>query len=73
MVDPLHLISERVHPSLCHLIEPGTLLSDLQLEQVDLWGIQCAIEEAGGFEFKGEPAWATVGDVIDATKGKAHA
>lgn len=64
----LSLLTQRIHPALRHLVEPDAHLADLGLERVDLWGVQCDIEERGGFEFPREPEWVTVADVLEAAR-----
>lgn len=60
-------IAERTHPALRHLIAPGTLLSDLGfVEEIDLVGLQCQVEECIGMELPEHDyaSWRTVADVL---------
>lgn len=58
-------ITPHVHPSRRHLIEPDTQLSDLGLDQIDLWDIRDTIERANNIEIADVDfaKWRSVADV----------
>ncbi len=69
--DILPIIRNRTNPALHHAVVPDALLSDLGFRQeVDLIGLQYAVEEAVGFEFPEHAyaKWLTVDDVCQAVE-----
>ncbi|ABD27131.1 hypothetical protein Saro_2695 [Novosphingobium aromaticivorans DSM 12444] len=71
MPDILPIIRARTNPALHHAVTPDALLSDLGFRQeIDLVGLQCAVEEAVGREFpdQAHAHWRTVADVREAAE-----
>lgn len=67
--DILATIRARTNPALHHLVKPETLLSDLGFTQeIDLVGLQCAVEEAVDLEFPdhAHAHWRNVDDIAQA-------
>lgn len=67
--DILPIIRARTNPALHHAVTADALLADLGFRQeVDLVGLQCAVEEAVGVEFPEQAYahWLTVEDVCQA-------
>lgn len=61
------LKSRIAHPEYhAALTSDASLSADLGLTQIDLWGVACAIEEALGFRFDGDPElhWHTPADIV---------
>ena len=58
-------ITPHVHPSRRHLIEPDAQLTDLGLDQIDLWDIRDTIERANNVEIADVDfaKWRSVADV----------
>lgn len=71
MPDILPIIRNRTNPALHHAVAPDALLTDLGFRQeVDLIGLQYAVEEAVGIEFPDHAyaMWLTVDDVCQAVE-----
>lgn len=69
MTDILPTIRKRTNPALHHAVTPDALLTDLGFgQEIDLVGLQCAVEEALGVEFPDHAyaRWLTVEDVCQA-------
>jgi hypothetical protein len=65
------IIRARTNPALHHAVTADALLADLGFRQeVDLVGLQCAVEEAVGVEFPEQAYahWLTVQDVCQAAE-----
>lgn len=69
MPDILPIIRARTNPALHHAVTPDAMLADLGFgQEIDLVGLQCAVEEEFGIEFPDHAyaRWLTVEDVAQA-------
>ncbi len=62
----LTTLSAIVHPALRHLIEPDASLTDLRVDEIDLWSVRDTIErDQGRVISDGEMArWVCVADLL---------